>query len=264
MRVGISSACFYPETVLDASKHTLSFGVPVMEIFLNSIHELSNDNLEAVKKNADNSGTQIVSVHPFTAVMEGMLFFSGYKDRIYDGLSLYERFFAAANTLGAKYFVFHGDRKKTTYGQKQMPEDDMCEIYYKLIHLAQKYDIIFTQENVAQYRSEDPIFLQKLYKNLGNDIHFTYDIKQEMRAGLPFLSVYEAQRDALSHIHINDFGFNECCLPFEGNIDFAKLKRRLCEDNYCGDCVIEVYKSNIENDEALKSSLLKTRAFFEE
>ncbi len=255
-KFGISTACLYPEGVLESVNKICSLDVPVCEIFMNSITEATHSEIAQIKEVLKRSNTDIISLHPFTAVIEGLMFFSGYKKRIHDGMELYKKFFEAAHSLGAKYVVFHGERDHATFGQTMIDEDSAFEVYEMLCRAANNCGVMFTQENVAHFRSQNPSFIKNLKNALGNKIGFTFDIKQAYRGGSDPFSMIEAMGDRLLHFHINDFSKeNECCLPGCGDTDYKKIFEKLRQIGYKGDFVLEVYRNNFSVLSDLKENL---------
>lgn len=256
-RFGVSTACLYPMNVAESVEKICALKPPVCEIFMNSIGEMDNSEIVKIKELLKSSGTELISFHPFTAIVEGLLFFSGYKRRIEDGLELYKRYFHAASLLGAKYFVFHGERDHATFGQTMIDEDSAFLVYEKLCNAAQNEGVLFTQENVAHFRSQNPDFLRNMKNALGKNIGFTFDIKQAYRANANPIKLIDAMGDRLVHFHINDFSAEkECCLPGSGSVDYGRIFEKLSEIGYVGDFVLEVYKKNFGEICDLKKNIL--------
>ena len=110
MRVGISTACFYPQPVEEILPVLAGLGVHAIEIFFNTESEFQPRFYEELGAQARGLGLDVVSVHPYTSLMEGLLLFSDYKRRTEDGLMQYQRYFECAAALGARYLTFHGER----------------------------------------------------------------------------------------------------------------------------------------------------------
>lgn len=260
-RVGISTACYYPQDTYLSFCETLTAGAPVVEIFMNSLDELQKPNLSRYRTEAEANGCEIISFHPYTSAFESLLFFSEYKRRFNDGLELYKRFFDGAAFLGAKYFVFHGERSMPTFSRGLSDDDSLCEAYGRLIETAEGFGLIFTQENVNNHRSHSAEYIKKL-RQLVPELHYTFDLKQAARAKQSYEDIIEAMGEKLCHIHINDFGEQECCLPFMGNIDLYDVKQKLCSVGYKGDYILEVYRANFKDNTDLCSSLDKIKRLF--
>ena len=81
MQLGVSTSCYYPRTTEDSLRILLDAGVKTIEVFFNSHSELEPLFLMQLRAMANDAGAQIVSVHPYTSGMEGILFFSDYDHR---------------------------------------------------------------------------------------------------------------------------------------------------------------------------------------
>ena len=260
-KVGISTACFYPQDTFLSFKEVLSANVPVTEVFMNSLEELEKSNLDRYCTEMAAHGTEIISFHPYTSAFESLLFFSEYTKRLSDGIELYKRFFEGAAYLGAKFFVFHGERNVPTFSRGLSEDGVICEAYGRLIDAARAFGLTFTQENVNNHRSHCAEHILKL-RELVPDLMFTFDLKQALRAKQNYADIITAMGDRMCHIHINDFGDHECCLPFTGNVDLPDVAKRLHDIDYCGDYVLEIYRTGFSDISELCESLEKTKKLF--
>ena len=260
-QVGISTACYYPHDTYLSLLEVLSADVAVCEVFMNSLQELEKSNLERYREKLKEKGARVISFHPYTSAFESLLFFSEYGERMKDGLELYKRFFEGAAELGAKYFVFHGERNIPTFSRGLADDETIFRAYTALIDEAKAYGLVFTQENVNNHRSHSAEFIKKL-RELVPELRFTFDLKQAFRAKQDYAEIIRTMGDRLCHIHINDFGEHECCLPFEGNADLYDVKKELSAINYKGDYILEVYRASFCDNRDLCASLEKTRKLF--
>ena len=110
--IGVSTACFYPMKTEDPLKLLGESGFEIAEVFLNSFSELEDGYLYELRRIAEYYGMRISSVHPFTCFPEGFLLFSEYERRFQDGVEFYKRYCNAANILGGKFIVPHGDGER--------------------------------------------------------------------------------------------------------------------------------------------------------
>lgn len=260
-RVGISTACFYPDDTFSSFENVVAENVPVAEVFMNTLCELTPENLSRYRKLMEQTGTEIISFHPYSSAFESLMFFSECTARITDGIEMYKRFFDAASVLGAKYFVFHGERVTPTFSRGLSGKEIICESYGRLIETAKSFGLTFTQENVNNHRSHSAEFIKYLSQTVP-ELKFTFDLKQAYRAKQNFEEIVCAMGKKLVHVHINDFGEHECCLPFCGNANLTRLSEMLSELEYSGDYVLEVYKTCLTSKEELKNSLEKTKKLF--
>ena len=247
MRVGISTACFYPQPLEEILPILAGAGVHAVEIFFNTESEFQPRFYEQIGIQAKSLGLDVVSVHPYTSLMEGMLLFSDYKRRTEDGMLQYQRYFECAAALGARYLTFHGERNM---GITDTPErwERKCGAYRRLCSIASSCGITLAQENVAWCRSRDPGFLAALYRDVP-ELRYTLDIKQAYRAGRNWKEFVDTVGDRIVNVHINDFSEEQSCLvPGAGCMDYADFFSALRRVGYDGHALIEVYRSNFASE----------------
>ena len=246
MRVGISTACFYPQPLEEILPELAQLGVHAIEIFFNTESEFQPRFYEQLGAQAKSLGLDVVSVHPYTSLMEGMLLFSDYKRRTEDGLLQYQRYLECAAALGARYLTFHGERDM---GRADSPARwaQKCEVYHRLCRLADACGVTLAQENVAWCRSRDPAFVAALCRDVP-ELRYTLDIKQAFRAGKNWRDFLDVMGGRLVNVHINDFSSAQSCLlPGAGSMDYAAFFSALRSAGYDGHTLIEVYRSNFSS-----------------
>ncbi len=254
MKYGISTGCFFPKTPKESLIELAKLGVRHTEIFINADSELSKEYLLELKKIADEAGIEIISIHPFTSAIEGFLFFSRYDyiAKLEDSLKFYERYFRACNILGAKYVVFHGSFLEHTF----ISLEKYSHIMNVLADKAMEYGVYISQENVNKYVSSTKESLEIIYNNTRDNLLFTFDIKQAVRANEDIYGMLEVIKNRISHIHISDFTFDkDCLLPGEGTFDFKKFKNYIKENTTTTSMLIEVYEDRYSNEKSLKKAL---------
>lgn len=240
MRSGISTACLYPMELENAFSTLISMKFRLFEIFINTFRELRPDYIATLKQMADESGSTVKSIHPFTSGFESFLLFSDYERRFLDGLDFYKQYFHTANLLGATILVLHGQRSSAA---KDTDEKSYFEHYARLFALGKTFGVTVAQENVSQFRSEDPLFIAHMRDYLGDGCAFVFDIKQAVRAGQDPYAMCDAMGNRMVHIHLNDNRpGDDCLLPGQGTMDLALLKNKLSGFGYDGDIIIEVYR----------------------
>lgn len=239
MKPGISTACFYPIETEKALKEAVDYGVPYIEIFLNTVSETEESYIKRLKGILKNS--EVVSVHPFTSEMETNFFFSTYKRRFEDGLKIYSRFFKICNELSAEYLVFHG-----VFKQAPISDEESLERLCKLAETASGFGVELLQENVARCKSGNINFIKKIKEN--TDVGFVLDIKQCIRAGVSPFDMAKAMGNKIKHLHVSDSDLkNDCKLPFDGNFEFNKFAVLLNRLNFNGAAIVEVYQNSYKN-----------------
>ncbi len=245
-RIGISSACFYPNETIDSVKICTELGFSNVEIFMNSFSELEKPYLTRLKQLCTSNQVKVTSIHPFTSGYEYMLFFSAYEKRAADSCGMYRKYFSAAAELGADFVVFHGDSMRAPF----IGLERYTEVYAMLAETAKSEGVTLAQENVSAAHSGSAEFIASLRKNLP-DISFVLDIKQVLRAGQTPEAMIGAMGDRIKHIHINDWCFNggegredSCRLPGAGELDLGGIVKMIEDTGYDGRYMIEVYRKN--------------------
>ena len=245
MKVGISTACLYPQETEAALDQLLDAGFDCFEIFLNTISEMEPAYVRKLREKLVQGNAVLKSLHPFTSGYEPYLIFTDYKRRFRDSLDFYKRYFETAQYLGAGILVLHGDKKTPETG---ISNEEYFEKFGELSLLGERYGVTLAQENVNQFRSQNPSFLKQMRTYLGDRAKFVFDIKQAVRSGNDPTQVCRAMGKGLVHLHINDNKKGEdCLLPGCGAMDYSALFALLKENRYQGDCIIEVYSNNYSN-----------------
>ena len=252
-RIGVSSACFYPETTEKSLETAGKCGFRDVELFLNSHSELEDefvDNLIAIK---EKYSLNIISVHPFASFAESFYLFSNYERRYYDILPLYDRLFEVTAKLGADIFVFHGAKIPGT-----ISDDEYCSRFAHLIEMGKKYGVRVCQENVVHHRSESPEYLKMMKDKIGDDFSVVLDIKQAHRAGFSPYDFIDALHESIIHIHISDRNSEKDCIaPLKGVFDFNKLFETMKAECYNGKFIIELYNWSYETTDEITDAYNK-------
>lgn len=261
--IGISSACCYPRPVEETVWSFCDHGVSAVELFLNTDSEFSPQFLKPLKERMDAAGMRVLSVHPFTAPIESLLFFSDYDRRFQDGLELLRRFGESLHLLEAPILVLHGCLQ-----QNAAPDERVFERFARMRDVLREQGVILAQENVAPYRSHSLDFLQRMEKTLDGDVSFVLDVKQAVRAGEDPLRMAEALGPKIVHLHLSDHAPGQDCLPIgSGDFDFDALFGVLKRRGFCGSGVLELYRSNYQEESQLYASMKRLQAsaekFFE-
>lgn len=246
MEIGVSSASFYPLETEFAVSELIKLGFHKTELFLNSESEFDPTYCKNLRKILDSACVSVVSVHAYTAAVEGIYFFGDYPRRTADSIEAYRKYFRAAEILGAKYFTFHGDRTLT--GKRsihQTPIDRHSEVLLRLADAAKEHGILIAQENVSWCTSADPEYIRGLRRNLGDAIGYTLDLKQARRANTPWQDYADAMGDRIVNLHISDVkGDKTSILPGRGDFDYIEFYQFLKKIGYSGDSIIEVYRED--------------------
>ncbi len=257
MSIGISTASFYPLETEDAIALINQNKIECTEIFFNSARELKDSFADYLLDIIGGTGLKISALHPMLSFAEPYMIFSEYMRRFEESQEDFRRYYELASKLGAKYINLHGDRPTG-----KLSVEEYCERFAILAELGKPYGVTLCQENVKGYRSADPEFLADMVRILGNNVNFTLDIKQTVRAGYTVLEIMEAMDYKIRHVHISDHSpAADCLLPTRGNFNFKALMCDLKNHGYKGDYVIEVYQNAYKDHSEIFESyqkLLKT------
>lgn len=254
MKIGISTASFYPMLLEEGIALAAELGYRRVELFVNADSEYEPEFCRERRRQLDDLGIQVVSLHPYTSAMEGHLLFSDYPRRTRDGLEQYRRYFEAAAMLGAMYFTFHGELLRARGLPRSSPEAARFGTYAELCRIARESGIQFTQENVSWCKSADPAFLRGLYDNVP-ELAFTLDTKQAIRAGYTWKDYVEAVGDRIVNLHVSDYnGQTDCLLPGQGSCDFPALFEAVESRGYTGHAIVEVYQTDYTRPQELEEA----------
>lgn len=252
MRIGASTACLYPMETEKALDTLIGSGFRIVEIFFNSFSELEPEFLERLRRRISESSCEVVSIHPFLSGIEPFLMFSNYERRFYDTVDFYEKFYKAAQFLGAKKLVLHGGTFPDRY---KLSDEEYCRRFEILAERGERFGVETLHENVNKFRASSPEFISAMREIIPNRAKFTLDIKQAVRSGQNPLEILRAMGSGLKHIHINDnTNDSDCVLPLCGTFDYTEFFNECRKIGYDGDFIIEVYRTNFNNVQELSES----------
>ena len=255
MKLGISTACFYPLETELALEYLGKNGIDNTEIFFNSRSELKSSFIDILSDIKDRYNMNITSIHPTLSLAESFMMFSAYERRFYDALDDYSRYSEIAAELGAKYIILHGGKQHGV-----LNDEEYCERYMALKNATLKNGVTVLQENVFKHRAGDFEFLSAIKKHLGDDAEFCLDIKQAIRCGYSPITLMEELGDNIKHYHISDHSpASDCQLPLNGGFDFKGFFEILKNRNYQASCIKEDY-NNANND---YSQIIKSKKSLE-
>ncbi len=258
--LGLSTGCYYPRLTEDIIKDISETGVSLIELFINTDSEMSDGFIRELNRKLEFYGISVGSVHPFTSFAESYLFFSDYPRRRDDGIRIYDRYFEICNMLGAKIVNFHG--MLSTF---KASFERYCEGYGLLYERAKKTGVIFSQENVRNHVCGDIEYIRRFSEKLGNDVAFTFDVKQAHMMGYDPLEFIRVVSDKLCLVHLNDFDKeNPCLLPGCGTFETEKFISYLNSVGYSGNYVIEVYSGNYSDETDILRSVQHTNKILKE
>lgn len=260
MRIGVSTSCLYPMVTEQAFRTLAESGVRETEIFFNTESETRGALLREILAIRSAYDIHVQSVHPYFTFAEARLLFDGYYRRYLDGTEYVKRLCETCTALGADRLILHGEREPF-----KISEEEYIERFGELAMRTAELGVTLTQENVVRFRSQDPAFLARMRQQLGDLFAMTFDVKQAVRCGVDPLSLAREFVPQIVHLHLSDHGEKGDCLPVgEGSFDFSALFRILKDGGFCGDGVLELYRSCYDDPAVLPESaeILSTLAAF--
>ncbi len=258
MRIGASTACFYPLETEKALKRLAVAGIKNAEIFFNADCELSGKIFDEIKETVEENGLSILSVHPYTSAVETMSLFGDYPRRFDAMMDTYKKYFEVMSFLRTDVFVLHGALKSAA-----VSDELYFERYLKLFEEGKKFGITVAQENVSYCKSGSREFIALMKKTLGENCGFVLDVKQALRSGLTAFDILEVLGKSIVHCHLSDYNDEMDCIPVgKGNFDFGKFKDMLNKINYRGNIILELYKNGYESVDEIKNSIAYMERFF--
>lgn len=247
MEIGVSTSCLYPMKTEEAFRRCVDLGFRTIEVFFNAPCELEGPCYREMQSIQQKEHIVIPAVHPFTSFTEPFFIFSRYRRRFEDAREFYKKYFEAAAGLGAKLVTLHGDNQNGS-----LSLEEYCERFAVLRADAATFGVRLAQENVVRYRSADPTFLEGMRRILKNEVDFVLDVKQAQRAGYSPFAVLKAMGTRVAHVHLSDHDAqNSCLVPGRGEFDFHALFDQLQNLSFPGDCVIELYRENFQDESEL-------------
>lgn len=239
MKIGISTASFYPLETEIALQEIGKAGVKTTEVFFNCESELKPAFIDMLCDIQKQYGINITSIHPTMSLAESFMIFSEYERRLYEALDNFSRYSEIAAELGAKYIILHGGKPNGL-----LTDEEYCERYMMLNQRTRKNGVTVLQENVVHFRAGEIEFLRSMKNILKDDAQFCLDIKQSIRSGYDPIDLVNEFKDNIKHCHISDHSLaGDCLLPLNGKFNFKEFFDVLNQNGYDGAFIIEVYKN---------------------
>ena len=259
MKIGISTASFYPIETEIALEEVGKAGAKATEIFFNANSELKNSFVDILYDIKTKYGIDVVSVHPTMSLAESFMIFSAYERRFYEALDSYSRYSEIAAELGAKYIIMHGGKPNGI-----LSDEEYCQRYMQLKSAAMKNGVTVLQENVAHHRAGEIEFMRSMRDILGSEAEFCIDVKQSIRCGYDPIELIKEFSNNTRHYHISDHSTaSDCLLPGNGFFDFKEFFKTLKNCNYDGSCIIEVYSNAYRELSEIEASYKKLNTIYQ-
>ncbi|WP_461204728.1 sugar phosphate isomerase/epimerase family protein [Clostridium sp. DL1XJH146] len=245
MKIGMSSACFYPDMdVEDSVEKMKNLGFDCGELFINSPSEFNDKFANILLEKINEHNFKVVSIHGFSSFFEPFMF-SKYKRRRDDMMKYFSDLCKLGKKIGADSYTFHGMR---LVDRNVLSLPEIIDRYNEISYIAAENGIKFSQENVSWCISSDLNFIGELKEKIENPLYFTLDLKQANKARKNPIDYIKVMGDKLVNFHINDYDDeNVCLLPGNGAVNYNEIFSELKKVNYNGEAIIEVYRNNYEN-----------------
>ncbi len=257
MQIGVSTSCLYPMLTEQAFRTLGESGVRETEIFFNAQCETNGALLRELLAIQAHYSLHVQAVHPYFTFAESRLLFDTYRRRFLDGTEFVRQLCETALTLGSRTLILHGEKEPF-----HIPEEEYIERFGILAEMTEKMGVTLTQENVVRFRGQDPDFLMRMHRQLGDRFAMTLDVKQAVRSGVDPLILARRFAQQIVHLHLSDHGEKGDCLPVgEGSFDFSALFRTLRDGGFQGDGVLELYRWCYDDPSELLKSAEKLSDF---
>lgn len=258
MKLGVSTASYFPLLhVEEAFDKVAALKVDACEIFFEThsqyCDEFAKVLQDAIKKAREVHNFEIHSIHSLTNQFEPDLFSLGSR-AVADAKQTFNNILKVGQTLGAKYYTFHGATILKKTSKANMNFERIARIYNELHEIAEGYGIEFCYENVHWTYYHFPEFIDYL-KPLCPKLSTVLDIKQARQAGYTYKDFLPKMGNLLRTVHVCDYDENGITkIPGQGIVDFVELFRMLLDQGYDGSVLMEVYSKDYKAFEDLQES----------
>ncbi len=252
MKIGVSTGSFFLKEYNENALSILNdLKVKNVEVFLTSYSEYKAEYVKLLNERKGN--LNVFSIHPNGTQFEPQLF-SGHQRQKEDAILILKDFLSAGQSLGAKYYSFHGQTRLKKMAKPINFEN--CSRNINIIcDIAESYGIGISYETVEYCYFNYPDFFVNM-RNLCPKLNCVLDIKQIKITGQNYTDFLKVMEGRVSHVHVT--GFNEqglTCLPHNSTFDFETLFKRLQDASFDGCIMIEVYKNDYKEYAELKTSV---------
>jgi len=260
LQLGLSTAAFYGRwETEEAAERIAELGFDCAEVFLQSESENTKHFAALVRQKLKD--VPCTSVHPLGGYENYM---AGRPARqVRDAFDHFRRILDVGAEMGAITLVYHG-RNTPLLRPLAWNLQWNIEAIAAMCEEAAQRGMVIGWENVCWCQLTEPKRVLEARVAL-DQVRFTLDIKQAMRAGCDPMEFVYAMSDRLCNVHVCDWDSDgKLCLPGEGIFDFGGLICALEEVGYSGPVIMEPYLALIQNNEALMRSAAYMRHIMKE
>ncbi len=223
MKVGISTACFYPEQETEtALKSIKSLGADCAEVFLRTFYEYRPEFAKAVAP--DICGVNVHSARVSWENFEGQLFSASRRIRG-DGFYWLDQIMRSAQLLGVHNYTFRGFSRNT---QACDDFDALSGYIWGVTEFCARYGVGLCLENAHCALYNRPSVFAKL-KRRCPQLSAVLNLAQARMSGYPYTMYLKDMAGAISQVN----------LTVEDLTDNAELFKRLKDTGFDGAVIIE-------------------------
>lgn len=223
MKVGISTACFYPEQETEAAVITIkSLGADCAEVFLRTFYEYRPEFAKAVAP--DICGVDVNSVRVSPENFEGQLFDVSRRIRG-DGFYWLDQIMRSAQLLGAKNYTFRGFLR----AMDMLGGFDALSGYIRgVTEFCSRYGVNLCIENTCRGLYKRPYIFSEL-KARCPQLSAVFNLAQAHKSGYPYQMYLKDMSGVISHVY----------LPADEVTDYTEFFKRLKDAGFDGAVFIE-------------------------
>lgn len=249
MEIGISTASMFSRlNTEDALQFFAKNNLPVAEVFLESYCEYNKEFGRLLK--SVQGGVGVHSIHALTTQFEPQLYSLNERAKA-DSFKILKGFAEAGEEVKAKYYTFHGGArfKKTPF---KIDYERVGKITQDIIDTIKPYGISLAYENV-HWGYYNYIGFFKEIKARTSGLKGTLDVKQARQSGIEVDAFINEMAEDIVTVHLSDVKADgKMCLPNgKGITDFELLFKKLRDVGFDGSMLIEVYKSDFNEEKEL-------------
>ena len=268
MKTGMSTACFFCRLYNEeAVKKMAELGVRDIEIFFSALSEYEKPFTDESRHITQGEDIHIRSVHALCTQFEPQLF-SAHQRQYEEALDVFERVTDAGAEVGAEIYVFHGPMNVKRTRAFHVNYEFTGERAAVLAERAKKKGLKLAWETVHWCWYAQPGFARELIRHTDSDnLYFTLDVKQAAQSGYEVMDYLDDMGGRLAHIHVCDYRKDPekgtvPCLPFEGEMDWSGMRKKLDEMDYRGILMLEVYPGDYGSYDDLMQNYDRVTEFF--
>ena len=252
MQAGISTASlFLRRDNKQALELFEQMGIAVAEVFLTTFSEYDSSFVSTF----DRGRVAINSIHVLNTQFEPQLFAAHEKVKT-DAYFWLNRALSAAQTMGAKYYTFHGTARYKLASRN--PENDnfskLRSDFFQIAQTCQRYGVTLCLENV-EWATYNRVGVFEQIAPYVPSLKGVLDIKQARLSGYDYHQYLQEMGEKIAYVHVSDVDEQgKMCLPGKGIFDFSQLISRLKDVGFDGALLIEAYEKDYQNEQELKES----------